>query len=121
MGSSAASSNQNFFSGSSSEIDNPVTKKALDLFQRPSVLINYEASFDQEVFPHIGCRGPQLDFFVIADKKNYSDLNRICLGSEIKMFNQDGKDAATPDNVLFSNNTLKSLFFHDPELSIFPC
>ena len=27
--------------------------------EKQSVLINYEGSDDQEVFPHVGCRGPQ--------------------------------------------------------------
>ena len=107
-----SSSNQNLYFGASSEIANPVTHSALEFFERPSVLINYEGSFDQEVFPHVGCRGPQLDFFVTSDNKNCIDLNRICLGLEVKLYNPDGKDAATPDNLLFSNNTLHSLFSH---------
>ena len=64
-----SSSNQNLYFGASSEIANPVTHSALDFFERPSVLINYEGPFDQEVFPHLGCRGPQLDFFVTSDNK----------------------------------------------------
>ena len=106
------SSNQNLYFGASSEIANPVTHRALDFFERPSVLTNYEGSFDQEVFPHVGCRGPQLDFFVTSDNKNCNDLNRICLGLDVKLYNPDGKDAATPDNLLSSNNTLHSLFSH---------
>ena len=88
-----------------------MTHSALDFFERPSVLINHEGSFDQEVFPYVGCSGPQLDFFVTADNKNCIALKRICLGLEIKLCNPDGKDAATADNVLFSNNTLHSLFW----------
>lgn len=108
----SSSSTQLVFGGKGSEIANPVTHSALDFFERPSVLINYEGSFDQEVFPHVGCRGPQLDFFVTADSKNCIDLNRICLGLEVTLYNPDGKDFATPNNVLFSNNTLHSLFSH---------
>ena len=107
-----SSSNQNLYFGASSEIANPVTHSALDFFERPALLINYEGSFDQEVFPHVGCRGPQLDFFVTSDNKNCIDLNRICLRLDIKFYNLDGKDAATSDNLLFSNNTLHSLFSH---------
>ena len=51
----------------SSEIANPVTHSAPVFFNRPCVMINYEGSFDQEVFPHVGCRGPQSDFFVTAE------------------------------------------------------
>ena len=51
------------FSGSAMEFASPVTHSALVFFEKPNVLINYECSYDQEVFPHVGCRGPQLDFF----------------------------------------------------------
>ena len=112
-----SSSNQNLYFGASSEIANPVTHSALDFFERPSVLINYEGFFDQEVFPHVGCRGPKLDFFVTSDNKNCIDLNRICLGLNVKIYNPDGKDAATPDNLHFSKNTLHSLFSH---VELFP-
>lgn len=98
----------------SSEIANPVTHSALDFFERPSVLINYEGSFDQEVFPHVGCRGPQLDFFITADNKNCIDLNRICLAIEVCLYEPDGKDKLKPGalNLTFANNTLHSLFSH---------
>ena len=49
---------------------------------------------------------------VTADNKNCIDLNRLCLDLEVSLYNPDGKDAATPDNILFSNNTLHSLFSH---------
>ena len=76
----SSSSNQNLYFAASSEIANPVTHSALNFFERPSVLINYEGSFKQ--------------------------------GLDVKVYNPDGKDAATPDNLLFSNNTLHSLFSH---------
>ena len=58
-----SSSNQNLYFGASSGFANPVTHSARYFFERPSVLIYYEGSIDQEVFPHLGCRGSQLDFF----------------------------------------------------------
>ena len=60
----ATSSNNNATAllSRSTEIANPVTHSALDFFERPSVLVSYEGCFDQEVFPHVGCRGAQLDF-----------------------------------------------------------
>ena len=51
-------------SGACSEIANPVTHSALDFFVKPSVLINYEGSFDQEVVPHVGYIGPPVGFFL---------------------------------------------------------
>ena len=101
------------FSGACSEIANPVTHSALDFFEKPSVLINYEGSFDQEVFPHVGCRGPQLDFFVTADSKNCLDLNRICLSLEVTLYKPNGTDRLNgSENIIFANNTLHSLFSH---------
>ena len=77
-------------------------------------MINYEGSFDQEVFPHVGCRGPELDFFVTAENKNCIDLNRICLAVEICIYQPDGSEKLKPADVdlTFANNTLQSLFSH---------
>lgn len=100
--------------GSAMEIANPVTHSALDFFEKPSVLINYEGAYDQEVFPHVGCRGPQLDFFIAAEAKNLIDLNRIQLSVEVGIYHEDGKTKAKPGDfdVVFSNNTLHTLFSH---------
>ena len=49
---------------------------------------------------------------VRTDKLRRILRSRICLGLDVKLYNPDGKDAATPDNLLFSNNTLHSLFSH---------
>ena len=98
----------------STEIANPVTHSALDFFERPSVLIIYERSIDQEVSPHVGCRGPQLDVFVTAGSKNCIDLNRICLAIELCLYQPDGTEKIKPADVdlTFANNTLHSLFSH---------
>ena len=98
----------------SSEIANPVMHSALDFFNQPSVSINYEGSFDLEVFPHVRCRGPQLDFFVVAVNKNCKNLNRICLAVEIFIYQPDGSDKLKPADVdlTFANNTLHSLISH---------
>ena len=58
-----SNSNQNLSFGASSEIANPVTHSLLDLFERPSVLMNNQGSTDQKTFPYVGCKRPQLDFF----------------------------------------------------------
>ena len=96
----------------STEIANPVTHSALDFFKRPIVLINYTGSFDQEVFPHVGCRGHQLDFFVTAENKNYIDLNHICLFLELCLHQPDGTEKVKPADVelTFANNVLHFLF-----------
>ena len=77
-------------------------------------MINYEGAYDQEVFPHVECRGPHLDFFVAAEAKNLFDLSRIVLCVEVAIYLEDRKTAAKPVDVdvLFSNNTLHTLFSH---------
>ena len=82
----------NLFVGNSMEIAKPVTHSALDYFEKSEVMINYEGAYDQEVFPHVGCHGPQLDFFVAAEAKNLIDLNRIVLsGSLSRGWKNEGK------------------------------
>ena len=109
-----AASVNNLFVGNSTEIAKPVTHSALDYFEKPEVMINYEGAYDQEVFPHVGCRGPQLDFFVAAEAKNLIDLNRIVLSVEVAIYHEDGKTKAKPGDfdAVFSNNTLHTLFSH---------
>ena len=106
MNSSTNGSSTTLFSHCS-EIAKPVTHSALEFFEQPSVLINYEGSFDQEVFPHVGCRGPQFDFFVTAENKNCIGLNRNCLALDVCVYGPDGKEKTKPDDVdiTFTNNT----------------
>ena len=75
-------------------------------------MVNYEGSFRQELFTHVGCRGRLLDFIVTSDNENCIVLNLICLGLDVKLYNPDGKDAKAPEILLYSNNTLHSLFSH---------
>ena len=77
------------------------------------MLINYEGSFDQEVFPHVGCHGPQLDFLVTADSENCMELNRICLSLQVTLYKANGTDRLDgSENIIFANNTLHYLFSH---------
>ena len=77
------------------------------------MMINYEGAYDQEVFPHVGCRGPQLEFFVSAEAKNLIDLNRIVLCVEVAIYHEDGKTKVKPgDLTLFSPTTHFILFSH---------
>ena len=77
------------------------------------MLINYEGSHDQEVFPQRGCRWPQLDFVVTSDNRNLIDPNKIILDLECAICEADGKTTAQGMSpVCFSNNTLHSLFSH---------
>ena len=99
------------FHGRASDMANPVTRSALDFFERPSELMNYEGSHDQKVFPQFGYRGPQLDFVVTSASRNLIDLNKITLDLECAICDADGKTTAEGSMpVCFTNNTLHSLF-----------
>ena len=91
---------------------NPVTHSALDFSERPSVLINYEGSHDQEVFPQVGCRGPQLDFVVTSDSRKLIDLNKITPDLDCPIYDADGKTPAEGSIPVCFTNTLHSLFSH---------
>ena len=113
LGSTGVAAAAAAFNTAASDIANPVTHSALDFFEKPSVLINYECSFDQEVFPQVGASGPTLDFVVCGDNRNCIDLNYIHLGITAAIYNADGRDKVKADDaskVIFSNNTLHSLF-----------
>ena len=99
----------------STKIANPVTHSALDFFERPHVLIKHKSAYDQEIFPHVACRGPQLDFFVTAENKNCIDLNRICLALDVSLYTPDGKTLVKPGTdpvFIYGNNLLHSLISH---------
>lgn len=101
------------FSSAASDIANPVTHSALDFFEKPAVLVNYESSFDQEIFPIGGCTGPTLEFVVTGEHRNCIDMNFIQLNMQAAIYSPDGKDALKPGDgcaVVFTNNTLHSLF-----------
>ena len=53
------------------DIASPMTHSVFDFSEKPKVLIHYEGSYDQEVFPHVGCRGPQLDFFLFLQNQKF--------------------------------------------------
>ena len=55
-----------------------------------------------------------IGLFVAAEAKNLIDLNRIILCVEVAIYLEDGKTKAKPGDVdvVFSNNTLHTLFSH---------
>ena len=55
------------FTTLAADIANPVTHTALDFFEKPNVLVNYESGFDQEIYPKVGSRGPTLHFLICGD------------------------------------------------------
>ena len=101
------------FNSLATDIANPVTHSALDFFEKPSVLVNYESGFDQEIFPQVGCNGPTLEFVVSGDTRNCIDLNLIQISVHASIYNSDGSEKLKSDDgktVIFANNSLHSLF-----------
>ena len=101
------------FNSLAADIANPVTHSALDFFEKPSVLVNYESAFDQEVFPQVGCTGPTLEFVVGGDSRNCVDLNLIQLSAQTAIYNPEGSAVVKKDEaskVIFANNSHHSLF-----------
>ena len=96
----------------SSELANPSTHSALDLFEKPSLLINYENAYDQKVETQTGCSGPTLEFTIAADNKNCVDLNCIFMQVLVSLKQGDGttKVNETDNKVVLVNNVLHSLF-----------
>ena len=101
------------FTTLAADIANPVTHTALDFFEKPNVLVNYESGFDQEIKPQVGSRGPTLDFLICGDQRNCIDLNFLQLGLQVAIYTPDGKDrikTSDANKVVFANNSLHSLF-----------
>ena len=101
------------FKSLAADIANPVTHTALDFFEKPSVLVNCESAFDQEVFTQYGPNGPTLDFVVSGDNRNCIDLNYIHLSLVASIYDADGRNkvkASDGTALFFTNDTLHSLF-----------
>ena len=62
-------------------------------FKSPSVLVNYESAYDQEVFTQYGPNGPTLDFVVSGDNRNCIDMNYIHLSLVASIYDKDGRDS----------------------------
>ena len=71
------------FHSGASDVAQPVTHSALNFFDKPSVVINHEGSHDQEDFPQVVCREPQLDFIITSDNRNLVDLSKITWQSTV--------------------------------------
>ena len=90
---------------------------SLDLFERSPLLINFEASFEQNVGPLYAPNGPTLEFEVTGDRTNFIDLQNIYLEVKCRILQANGNDlrydaaaAANSDLPCFVNNSLHSLF-----------
>ena len=96
------------------------THSSLDLFEKPSLLVTFEASFCQKLCPIYSPNGPMLEFEVAGDRNNFIDLQKFFLEVKCKNIQSSEADlkydatAATDitktDSPYFCNNVLHSLF-----------
>ena len=64
---------------------------SLDLFEKPSLLVTFDGSFCQKLGPVYSPNGPMLEFEVAGDRKNFIDLQKICLEVNVKLFSSSKK------------------------------
>ncbi len=99
-----------------SEIPHASTHSSLDIFQKPSILVNFENGNVQEVFPTGSLDGPNLDFSFETARNVYLDMQNLYLEISTKIVkgpageNLVSSGTGAVDEVTFVNNILHSLF-----------
>ena len=89
---------------------------SLSLFKRGATYVEFEGAHNQHYYPMNSIDGPTLEFAFSSEKNVYIDPNHIFLHLVVKITKSDGTDlewgaeAKVQDSVLFTNNTLHSLF-----------
>ena len=90
------------------------THSSLDLFEKPTLLVTFDQSFEQKLYLP---SGSSLKFEVVGDRNNFIDLQKIYLEIKCRILQTDGTDLrythgdANASNLpYFANNILHSLF-----------
>ena len=98
-------------------IPSEATHSSIDLFEKPSLLVTFDQSFEQKIGPLYSPSGSSLEFEVVGDRNNFIDLRKIYLEIECRILQTDGTDlryttgdANASDLLYFANNILHSLF-----------
>ena len=96
------------------------THSSLDLFEKTALLVTFDGSFCQKVWPVYSPNGPMLEFEVAGDRKNFIDLQKIFLEIKCKIVQASeadlkydvgaAADVTKTDDLYFCNNGLHSLF-----------
>lgn len=97
------------------DIPHAATHSSLDLFEKQSILTNFQSAHDLEVFPVASLSGPNLEFSIETDRNVFLDMEHIFLDLEVTITNGNGNlvwptNEAERDRVTFVNNILHSLF-----------
>ena len=92
------------------DIPHAATHSSLDIFQKPSILVNFESGNVQEIYPVGSLDGPNIEFSVQSDRHVFLDLQNIFLDLTFRVHKKKGVKLDGDDKVYLSNNTLSSLF-----------
>ncbi len=100
-----------------SDLPHAATHSSLDIFQKPSILVNFESGNNQEIFPTGSLDGPNLEFSIATDRHVFIDMQNIYFDLAAKLvkgsnadLEYDNTTAGTKDEVMFVNNIMHSLF-----------
>ncbi len=96
------------------------THSSLDLFERPSMLVNFDNAIEHQHLAITANNAPTLEFNIVGEKRTYIDLDKIYLELAVKFNKGDGSDQvwdndspndiALSDKCSFANNLLHTLF-----------
>ena len=73
-------------------IPSEATHSSLDLFEKPSLLVTLDQSFEQKTGPLYSPSGSSLEFEVVGDRNNFIDLQKSYLEIKCRIQKADGTD-----------------------------
>jgi hypothetical protein len=101
------------------DIPHAATHSSLDLFEKPSILTNFSAGHEIEIFPIASLDGPNLEFSIETDRNVFLDMEHVFLDLTVTIVKGTGPetplewhntDDTHQDKAGFVNNVLHSLF-----------
>ena len=64
-------------------IPSEATHSSLDLFEKPPLLVTFDQSFEQKTGPLYSPSGSSLEFEVVGDRNNFTDLQKNLPGDQV--------------------------------------
>ena len=92
------------------DIPHAATHSSLDIFQKPSILVNFESGNVQEIYPVGSLDGPNLEFTIQSDRHVFLDLQNVFLDLTFNILKKKGDKLDADDTLYLVNNSLHSLF-----------
>ena len=98
-------------------IPTEATHSSLELFEKPTLLVKFDQSFEQKAGPIYSPTGSSLEFEIVGERNNFIDLQKIYLEIKFLVVQSNGNDlgfttgdANNSDTPHLVNNALHSLF-----------